>query len=255
MQESTMNTVKGIALVFVALAAVIASYQYKLSVDNTYPAKTFSVDGTGEADATPDLATFSVTVITDGGKSVTEVQSANADKMDKVNAFLKDQGVDKKDLKTTQYNLSPRYSYAPCVAGSCPTPTIIGYNLSQTLEVKARDNSKIGDLLSGVVTNGANSVSEVRFVLDDDGAAKDTAREKAITDAKKKAQAVAKAAGFRLGKLVTLYENTNPNPMPYGLGGGMDTAVSAKASPTPVVEPGTLSNKVQVTLTYEIIAK
>lgn len=241
---------KASAFALIAVAAVIASYQYKLSVDSTYPTRTFSVDGTGDIDVVPDLATFSATVVTDGGKTVTEVQEANTEKMNNVTAFLKEQGVDKKDLKTEQYNLSPRYNYTQCfVAANCPAPTIIGYNLTQTLTVKVRDTGKLGELLSGVVANGANSVSEVRFVVDDDSSAKDAAREEAIADAKKKAKATAKAAGFHLGRLVTLYENSN-NPVPYGIG-GMDASL-AKSEVAPAVESGTQSTKVQVTLTYEV---
>ena len=253
MQENIFKIAKTSAFVLLALAAVMAAFQYKLSVRNTYPTRTFSVDGTGKVDATPDLATFSATVMTDGGKNVADVQSANTEKMNRVNVFLKDQGVAKEDLKTLQYNLSPRYSYNPCMAGNCPAPTITGYNLTQTLEVKVRDNAKLGDLLSGVVENGANNVSEVRFVVDDDTSVKDAAREEAIAEAKKKAKAVAKAAGFRLGKLVTMYESSSPG-MPYGMGGGGIEAAAYKAdtAPAPVVEPGTQSNTVQVTLTYEI---
>lgn len=253
MQESLTKMVKAGAFAFIALAAVMASYQYKLSVDTTYPTRTFSVDGTGDVDVVPDIATFSATVISEGSKNVAEVQAANTEKMNRVNAFLKEQGIDKADLKTLQYNLSPRYSYNPCTAGSCPPPTITGYTLSQSLEVKVRDSAKLGDLLSGVVDNGANTVSEVRFTVDDDSNARDEAREEAITEAKKKAKALAKAGGFRIGKLVTLYENTNP-PMPYygyGMGGSADM-MSVKAEAAPTLEPGTQATKVQVTMTYEI---
>jgi len=237
----------------VAVAAVMASYQYKVSVGMTYPTKTFSVDGSGDVDTAPDLATFSATVTSDGGKNVAEVQAMNSDKMNKVNAFLKDQGIDKKDMKTTQYNLSPRYSYASCLSGNCPAPTITGYSLTKTLSVKVRESDKIGELLSGVVVNGANNVSEVRFVIDDDTAAKDAAREEAIADARKKAVATAKAAGFRLGKLVSLYENSNLMPQENGMGGyGGAMDFSTKVAAPPVVEPGTQNTKVQVTMTFEI---
>lgn len=249
--ESLSKCVKAGALALIALAAVMASYQYKESVENTYPTRTFSVDGSGDVDTTPDLATFSATVTTDGGKDVAEVQGANTEKMNRINAYLKEQGVDKDDLKTSQYNLSPRYSYNPCTAGSCPAPTITGYNLTQTLEVKVRESSKLGSLLSGVVENGANSVSEVRFTVDDDTAARDEARAEAIAEAKKKAKTLAKTAGFRLGKLVSLYENTNPVMPYYGMGGDMEMSVKAVSAP-PVIESGTQNTKVQVTLTYEI---
>lgn len=252
MTENFSRILKGVSFLLIAVAAVMASYQYKISVHTMYPTRTFSVEGSGDVDTTPDLATFSVTVMTDGGKNVSEVQAGNTEKMNKVTAYLKEQGVEKKDLKTAQYSLSPRYNYAPCFAGNCPSPSISGYSLTQTLDVKVRDSNKLGDLLSGVVENGANNVSEVRFVVDDDSDAKNDAREKAIADAKKKANATAKAAGFRLGKLVSLYETAAP--MPYGgYGMGGDVMESAKVSSVPpTVEPGTQNTKVQVTLTFEI---
>ena len=250
MEEQVLEKMKVGACVLIAVAALLAAYQYKLSVDSIYPTKTFSVDGSGDVDTTPDVATFSVTVMTDGSKNVAEVQGANAEKMNKVTAFLKEQGIAKEDLKTLQYNLAPRYSSTPCIRGNCPAPTIIGYSLTQTLQAKVRDSAKLGDLLSGVVTNGANSVSDVSFVVDDDSSAKNAAREKAIADAKEKAVATAKSAGFQLGKLVTLYENSNPTPYD-GIGGG-GIASADKASVAPTVNPGTQTTKVQITLTYEI---
>ena len=251
MQDRIVRGVVAVAVVLLAVAAVMASYQYKREVSSMYPNRVFSVEGTGEVDTTPDLATFSATVLTDGGTNVAEVQAANTEKMNRIDAYLKEQGVAKDDLKTAQYSLSPRYSYAPCLDRNCPPPTITGYNLTQTLEVKVREASKLGDLLSGVVTNGANSVSEVRFVVDDDSTAKDEARQEAMADAKKKAKALAKAGGFRLGKLVTLYENSSP--MPYG-GYAMagDMAMKSEAAAQPVIEPGSQTSKVQMTLTFEI---
>ncbi|MBP7060611.1 MAG: SIMPL domain-containing protein [Candidatus Moranbacteria bacterium] len=255
MYEQSARMLKALSVVLIAVAAVMASYQYKISVSTTYPTRTFSVDGKGDIDAVPDLATFTATVMTDGGKNVTDVQSANTEKMNKVTAYLKDQGVDKKDLKTAQYDLSPRYSYGPCERGNCPAPVITGYILTQTVAVKVRNSDKLGDLLTGVVTNGANTVSEIRFVVDDDSSVKDAAREKAITEAKKKASAIAKATGFRLGKLVSLYENTNFGQFDgYGMGGGDAPSQSTKVSAVPpTVEPGTNKTQVQVTLTYEIV--
>lgn len=250
MEEQVLERMKVGAITLIAVAAFLAAYQYKLSVDGVYPTKTFSIDGSGDVDTTPDVATFSVTVITDGGKDVAEVQGTNAEKMNKVTAFLKEQAIAKEDLKTLQYTLTPRYSSTPCVMGNCSAPTIIGYSLTQTLGVKVRENTKLGDLLSGVVQNGANSVSEVSFVVDDESNAKDVAREKAIADARKKAEVTARAAGFRLGKLVTLYENSAPQP--YDSIEGNGGVLAEKVVSTPTVEPGTQSTKVQMTLTYEI---
>lgn len=253
MQEDLLKIAKTGAIVLLSAAAIGYVYQYGLSVNKTYPTRTFSVDGTGDIDTVPDLAMFTVSVVTEGGRNVADVQQANTDKMNRINAFLKGQGVEAKDLKTGRYDLSPRYSYPPCEGGVCPQPSINGYSLMQTLDVKVRDSEKLGDLLSGVVQNGANSVSSVRFVVDDDSAAKDEARAEAIAEAKKKAKDMARAGGFRLGKLVSIYENAGPVPTDavYGRGGAEMGAL--KADVPPVVEPGMQTTQVQVNLTYEIL--
>lgn len=239
------------ALALISFAAIVYAYQYKRSIDNTYPGRTFSVEGIGEIDSVPDVASFSVSVYSEGGRSVADVQKSNTEKMNRINAYLKEQGIEAKDLKTSQYNVSPRYDYPSCKDGICPRPVIAGYTVSQSLDVKVRDTEKLGDLLSGVVENGGNNVSDIRFVVDDEDKAKAEAREEAIKKAKSKANAMAKAAGFRLGEIVSIYENAGVMPMEAYGRGGMEMS-DMKSAAAPVIEPGTQTSQVQVSVTYEI---
>lgn len=245
--------VRSWALMLIAVAAILAALQYSKSVDKTYPTRTFSVEGEGEIDITPDVAKFSVSVVTEGGKNVADVQKKNAEKMNAVDVFLKDSGITGKDLKTEEYTLSPRYDYPNCVGlALCPPPTITGYSLTQTLQVTVRDMEKLGDLLTGVVANGANSVSQASFTVDDEAEAKAEARKEAIEQAKDKAKRLAKDTGFEIGRLVSVYET------PIGLEYSGDEEISAKSATgmggalAPTIEPGTDTTKVTVSLTYEI---
>lgn len=254
LEESTRHSMKSIAALLIAVAALLAAFEYSRSIDKTYPTRTFSVEGEGEIDVTPDVAKFSVSVVTDGGKNVADVQQKNTEKMNAVNAFLKEAGVPEKDLKTEDYALSPRYEYPNCTGFSvCPQPSISGYTLTQTLRVTVKDTAKIGDLLSGVVANGANSVSQVVFTVDDEDEAKADARKEAIEKAQDKARRLAKDAGFEMGRLVSIYET----PQMFGYGGDSElsvksAAVGAGGMAAPSIEPGTNVTKVNVTLTYEI---
>ena len=243
------------ALCVLAFSAVSYTYYFGRSVKEVSPTKTFSVNGMGEAEITPDVATFSVSVLSEGGKNVSEVQQVNIEKMNKVTAFIKGQGVGAKDIKTAEYNLSPRYSTDPCRLGFCPQATIIGYSLTQTLVVKVRDTEKLGGLLTGVVDNGANTVSQVQFVLDDNSAAKAAARAEAIGKAKEEALQIAKTAGFTLGRLLSVSENTPISDSPYydNSSPSMDAVSSMKTVAVPTPQPGVTTIKVQMTLTYEII--
>lgn len=253
MNELQAKMLKSLALVVIALAAVGYAYTYSREINRQYPARTFSVDGSAEIDVVPDVAVFSVTVLSEGDKNIANIQKVNSEKMNAITEFAKEQGIKERDLKTLQYNLNPRYGSSICTpAGYCPPATIEGYTLTQSLEIKVRDTEILSNLLSGVVEKGANTVSDVRFVLDDDTEAKNEAREEAIAKAKDKAKAIAKAAGFRLGELITLYESSDIAPMPYydAMGGGAAMELSAKAAPS--IQPGTQPTKVTVTLTYEV---
>lgn len=251
MNELYLKALKSFSFGLIALAALVYVFNYARSVDQTYPPRTFSVDGTAEIDTTPDIASFSATVITEGGQDVAVLQEQNSEKMNAVNAFLKEQGIEKQDLKTTQYALNPKYSYPFCSGGVCPPATIIGYTLTQSMQIKVRSLEKLSSLLSGVVDKGANSVSDIRFVVDDDTDAKNEARKEAIAKAKEKAKGIARAAGFRLGEIVSVYESSDVPSQAFegGMGGGLDMAKSAVM---PVVEPGTQTARVTMMLTYEI---
>jgi hypothetical protein len=113
--------------------------------------------------------------------------------------------------------------------------------------VKVRDFDIIGDLLSGVVQNGANTVSQLSFTVEDPALLENQARAKAIAKAKDKAKSIAKTAGFRLGKLLSLNEGSYyPVPM-FSTAERKDVG-----TPTPTIEPGSYEVTINVTLTYEI---
>jgi len=203
----------------------------------------------------PDIASFSFDVITEGGTDVAALQSQNAAQMNKAIDFVTKQGVDKKDITTSQYSIRPRYETSNCDYGSgkpCPPPAIVGYTVQQSVYVKVRDFKLISPLLSGVVTSGANSVSNIQFAIDDSTKIENTARAEAIQKAQTKAQSIADAAGFRLGRLLEISEN---NSMPYynqpmlAKGGGME---SVSDSTAPTIEPGSQEVTINVSLKYEI---
>src|SRR3989344_9692995 len=104
MNDGKMGIIKLGVWVLLAVSAFLYASQYARSVDKTYPNRVFSVEGTGEVDVTPDVAQFSVTVINEGDK-VVDLQNSNAEKMNRVTAFLKERGIEDKDLKTTRHNL------------------------------------------------------------------------------------------------------------------------------------------------------
>ncbi|PIR82699.1 hypothetical protein COU20_00775 [Candidatus Kaiserbacteria bacterium CG10_big_fil_rev_8_21_14_0_10_59_10] len=242
---------------FIAALSELRAFRY---IGTGVPAtNTITVTGMGEVFAVPDLATFSVSV-REEALEVADAQETAADKMNTIIAYLQQQGVEEKDIKTVSYNVYPRYEWqqAPCPADSriCPPgkSVMTGFEVHQTISVKVRDTERAGDLLSGVGSRGASDVSGLTFTTDDDDALRAEARALAIEDARGKAAELANSLNVRLVRIVGFHESDYgypPMPYAYGMGGDMMVRSEAamKAPELPVGENKIVSN---VSVTYEI---
>lgn len=219
--------------------------------------RSFSATGEGKVVAVPDVAEFSYSVINQGGKDLAVLQEQNSVKTQKINDFIKSKGVDDKDIKTQNYSVEPRYQYYSCpeMGGACPPSDIVGYTITQSVSIKVRDFKQVGALLSGVVTAGANNVSQLSFTIDDPSKVKNEARAAAIVKAREQAESIAKAGGFRLGELLSIEEPYNYYGMEGRGGDMMNKAVlsmAPQAAMAPAIEPGSQEVVVNVILRYEI---
>jgi uncharacterized protein YggE len=204
----------------------------------------------------PDTATFSLT-IQEEAKDVKSAQTVATKKANDIIAYLKSQSIDEKDIQTTDYSVYPQYDYTQsvCREGYCPggKQVLRGFQVSQTLTVKVRDTNKAGDLLAGVGSKGASSVSGLDFTIADQDKLEAEARDEAIQAAKEKADVLADSLGVRVVRVVGFSEGGD-YPMYYaktmavGMGGAMDAATP----PSPEIPVG--QNKIvsNVTITYEI---
>ena len=128
-----------------------------------------------------------------------------------------------------------------------------------SISVKIRNLSDVGAIISGVTTRGANRINGPRFVVDDPDAAQTQAREEAIKKAKEKAETLAKAGDFRLGKVLSISDNFGGGyPEPYFAEdsvrnfGGAVSKEAPQAAVAPDIQPGSQDIKATVTITYEI---
>ncbi len=245
-----------VTLVLVAIVVALGSYAYKtLDAMPQWGPTTINVIGNGEVTATPDIATFTFTVKAEGTDATT-AQTKATEIMTAVTAYLGSEGVEEKDIKTTGYNLNPKYSYneRPCAMGMyCPPgdPVQTGFEVYQYVAVKVRDTNKAGTLLSGVGDKGVTDVSGLGFTIDDEDALKAEARALAIADAKKQAEVLAKELGVRLGDMTSYYEDQPYTPY-YGMGADMAMSAKNETSPAAVVPTGENTVTSRVNLTYEI---
>lgn len=224
------------------------------------PANTINVSGYGETFATPDVATFSYSVVA-LRPSVAAAQEEAAKKSNEILKYLKDSGIAEKDIQTSNYSVYPQYEYSQvqCVTYPCPggKQVLKGYEVRQSTTVKVRltaqsgDTAKAGDILTGAGSRGATEVSGLQFTFDDPHRGQNEAREKAITDAKAQAETLAKQLGVKLVRVVSFNESGNyPTPMSYR----MDAMGKGSAEPAAALEISVGENKItsSVSITYEI---
>lgn len=246
-----VNGLGGLLVVFVALLVVGKTKDLKDVFGNKNPDNTISVSAEGKVQAVPDLAIVNLGVLTQGSDP-SSVQEQNSGKVNKIIDYIKQQGISKDDISTSQFNIFPQYDY------SNGKNNIIGYQLNQTITVKVRGVEKSTEVLSkilkGSLQQGANEVNGVSLGFDDADNLRQEARKLAIDKAKLKAQDLAQAAGLKLGKVVSISESENYGGpiMPYqGMGGGGYGGSDVKAA-SPNIEPGSQDVVANMTVVFEV---
>jgi uncharacterized protein YggE len=218
------------------------------------PGNTISVSGYGESYSTPDIATFSYSVVSEK-PTVADAQADATAKANAVLSYLKSAGIDEKGIQTSSYSINPQYDYAGsvCANGYCPPgkQTLRGYEVRQTTTIKVRDTAKAGDILAGIGNKGATEVSGLQFTFDNPQQGQIEARTKAIADATAKAKELAKELGVSLVRIVSFNESSGGSPVPM-YARNLDSAAGAAAQSSPEISVG--QNKVtsNVSVTYEI---
>lgn len=244
----------GLIAVFFLFQILSDLKEYKYIGKGVYPARTISVNGTGEVYAIPDIGRFTFSV-NERAQTVDEAQVSAAEKGKAAIDTLKGLGVDEDDIKTENYSVSPRYEYSQinCITFPCPPgrQELVGYEVNQTMSVKVRDLEKSGELIAAVTGAGATNVSNLSFTIDDMDAVRADARELAIEDAKERAHRLERDLGVRFIKITGFYENEGPQFFEErAMAFGGDAAFNTKAVPElPVGENKIVST---VTLIYEI---
>lgn len=249
----------GVLSFFVAIKAINEVKASKYVGVGPY---SISVEGTGEAFAVPDTAMFTYG-ITEEASTVEAAQRSVSEAQNEILEYLRSEGVEDKNIKTIGYNIYPRYEFNTrgtnvCTPEFCPPSSgeriLVGYEVSHLIEVKLQDVDTAGKFVQGVGQRGADNVSGVNFVVEDEDAVEALARGNAVEDAQEKAEILAEQLGVRLGKVVSFSENSGGYyPKDYLIQEGRGSAdMDASEGFAPQVPVG--ENKVisQVQVTFEI---
>jgi uncharacterized protein YggE len=164
------------------------------------------VNGLGKVTAVPDLGILQVGVEAQAD-TVTAAQSQATTAMNAVLDALKTNGVAEKDIQTQYYSIYKATRWDD----QKQTEIVTGYRVSNTVTVKIRALDKTGTIIDAVATAGGDltRINGISFTVEDPTALETQAREKAMADAKAKAEQLATLGGVTLGKPTFISESSS----------------------------------------------
>ncbi|MEP3276597.1 MAG: SIMPL domain-containing protein [Stappiaceae bacterium] len=233
-------------LLAISFALAPVSSSFAQAADANEQTAQISITGTGHVQATPDMATVTSGVVSDA-KSARDALNENSKSMNAIIDKIKSAGIDAKDIQTSGFNISPNYNNSKSnYSGSA---SIDGYRVFNNVTVRVRDLAKLGDLLDTMVTEGANNISGINFIVSEADTLSDEARKKAVANAKRKAELYAAASGVKLGRVLSINEGGGFQPV-QGRALRMEAMASSDAPP---IEQGQQTLTTSVNMVWEIL--
>ena len=204
---------------------------------------TLTMNGFGVARMAPDTADVTIGVVTEA-RDAARAHADNAAATSRVQDALKSLGIAERDIQTARYDFSPVYD----VKDNGRSVTT-GYTVTNAVIVKVRNLANVGKVIDTALANGANRVDSLEFSASDPSAAKNAALADAARDARSKADAVARALGVRVVRVL----NVNADAQSYAPRNFMPMMMAKDAynAGTPI-SAGELSFEASVNITYVI---
>jgi uncharacterized protein YggE len=232
-----------------ALAALLAAAAVPAAplAAQSQPTATISgtrldVVATGEVSRVPDVAHINAGVVTTA-PSATAALEQNARQMASVRQALRNAGIADRDIQTSSINLYPDYRHDERGGN----PQIIGYRATNEVRIKFRDIKATGKILDALVAQGANQINGPMLAIDKPEQAMDEARVAALASARARAEIYARAAGKRVGKILSISE-TGGMAVPMARMRAQAGMVADSTS----IEPGEQSVSVSLAVSFEL---
>jgi uncharacterized protein YggE len=217
----------------------LASFLYFVAVPR------ISVTGTGTMTAYPDEADIMFSVRTQDS-SAAKAAAENGVQATAVFASLAALGVNKSDIRTISYSLSPAYD-------SYNYSKVVGYVAVNSMEVIVTGTENlpnVGKIVDAVVQAGANQVDGISFTFTDPNynTLRTQAYQKAVQDSNSQASAIVTGLGGVILGVASVSTNYGygivPQPIPY-------TNTSGTKQPTPINSgPQQVTATVNITYLY-----
>jgi len=206
------------------------------------------VNGHGEVNAAPDIAILQLGISAQRA-SVAEAQAEAATAIDKVMTALREGGVANRDIQTQYFSIQQVTRWDQ----DRQQEIVIGYRVSNMVMAKIREIDKTGSIIDAVAEVGGDltRIDNISFSIDDPSEYRKEARDKAMADAKAKAEQLADLSGVRLGKPTYISESIYYPVYPPQF--RMTEAPAAAPAPTTPISPGEMKISLDIQVVYAIL--
>lgn len=164
--------------------------------------RVISLTGEGKATVAPDKAVISVNI-----ESTETTARAARQKNNEALTKLRDRmmafGIDKKDVKLDYSGGYPNYEYK-----EDNTRKLSNYVSTYSVSITVKNLGNIEQIQDAIGEYENINLNNTNFLLENNESALDMAREKALKDATKKAEKLAKAFGVKLGSVSSISESS-----------------------------------------------
>jgi len=210
------------------------------------PEPEITTTGRGEVRLAPDLA-YIVVGVTNQSPSAIDAASENARRIAAILAALRGLGLTDQQVRTAGYSLSQMYEYP-----KNQEPRLKGFTARNTLRAEIRRIDDVGKAIDAAISAGATDVASIQFSASNTEEARRTALSDAVRQARSDADAMARAAGGTLGRLLSVASAGVALPGNYPYQSVVLSAGMPSPPPTPIV-PGELSVVAQVSTRWEFL--
>jgi len=216
---------------FLGLLVLLAAAGPALAVDPS----TIEITGRAAVMALPTTIVISFSIETDSPKAQAAVKD-NAERTEKVLAALKKVSDKETQLRTTGFALSPVYE---------KTERVIGYRVRNTVVLESKDLDRAGAFIDEAAEAGVSRIGNLSFTNEKEEDLRKEASIEALKGAMRDAEALAKAAGMGIKRILKISYDSREHP----------TIVMREAAPaaarTPIVV-GEIPLQVEVRVTFEV---
>ena len=213
------------------------------------PDRVINVNSVGTVQREPEKAVVTIAVES-GAATAQAAAQANARKMDAVFVALRRLGIVPPKVRTVAYELQPVYQQPSREIPNPEPGRITGYRAINMVLVDVDTIARVGAVIDGAITAGANRVTNLSFELRDPEAARLEALRLAVAKARAEAEVLATAAGQKLGVPLNISSSSYYEPRQYRM--QADMAVAAPAAPPTPIEAGTLTINASVNIVFKM---